>query len=67
MRGGETEIAASSTPDDLQAVFLRRLAPSGPVALQARVSPESFALLDRVLEVAQEISFDFLEPEPTLH
>ncbi|MFM7140933.1 MAG: hypothetical protein ACKOCT_00395 [Alphaproteobacteria bacterium] len=61
------ELAASVTPDDLQAVFLRRLAPSGPLALQARVGAESLALLDRVLEVAQEISLEFIEPEPTLH
>ncbi len=61
------ELAASVTPDDLQAVFLQRLAPSGPVALQARVGAESLALLDEVLELAQEISMAFIEPSPTLH
>jgi len=66
-RATREELAASVTPDDLQAVFLRRLAPSGPVALQARVGVESLALLDEVLELAQEISMAFIEPSPTLH
>jgi hypothetical protein len=66
-RATRDELAASVTPDDLQAVFLRRLAPSGPVALQARVGAESLALLDEVLELAQEISLEFIEPSPTLH
>lgn len=60
-------LAEAVTPDDLQAIFLGKLAPSGPVALQARVGAESLALLDDVLALAQEISLAFIEPGPTLH
>ena len=46
----ESALDASVTPEDLQAVFMQRLALSGPVALQARVGAESLDLLDDVLD-----------------
>ena len=63
----ESALDASVTPEDLQAVFMQRLALSGPVALQARVGAESLDLLDDVLSLAQEISLGFMEPGNTLH
>lgn len=66
-REAELALDAAVTPEDLQAVFLQRLALSGPVALQGGVGPMEIGMLDDLLCLAQEISMAFIEASGTLH
>lgn len=66
-RAAREQLRAAVTPQDLQAVFIERLAPSGPVALRAGVGPIEIGMLDDLLALAQEISLAFMAPSEGLH